>query len=302
MKQVAGMLNGKKLQIVARFELLEALRSRLFIIVVSMYGAGAAIGSYAFLKAIAAAESAVRDQLSARMGIDAAKLPPDLVRENLVPVALGMFEPQVRDELLKMPLLSIFYGLMALNFVALLVLVVSTGTMAADLSSGAARFALFRCDRLTWALGKMTGQELLLAAGLLVGALTAGLVGVGVDDGFKAETWVWLLRTSFRAWLYGSAYLGLFCGISLISRSALKARALALFIWIGIGITHSIVTADAINERLPLRPLGYMFPASHREALWSPDWGTYLPAAAALLAFGAVCFGLGHYIFTRRDA
>jgi len=296
------MLDPKKLQIVARFELLEALRSRLFIIVVSMYGAGAAIGSYAFLKAVSAAEGAVRSRLAAQLQIDESKLPQNLVRENLIPLVLGFFDPKLKDELLSMPLLTIFYGIMALNFVALLVLVVSTGTMAADLSSGAARYALFRCDRLTWALGKLLGQELLLAAGLAVGALTAGLVGVLVDDAFEQQTWLWLLRTSFRAWLYGSAYLGLFCGLSLVSRSPLRARALALFTWIGIGITHGLVTSDAVNARVPLRALGYIFPAAHRESLWSPDWNTYLPAAAALLTFGAVCFLAGHAVFSRRDA
>jgi len=292
----------KKLQIVARFELLEALRSRLFIIVVSMYSAGAAIGSYVFLRTMAAAETAVRHELAQQSGIDPSALPPNLVREKLLPGVLGVVDPALKEALLSMPLLTIFYGMMVLNFVALLVLVVSTGTMAADLSSGAARYALFRCDRLTWALGKLAGQGLLLAAGLSVGALAAGLVGLGVDDAFEQKTWIWLLRTSVPAWLYGSAYLGLFCGISLISRSPLVARALALFAWIGMGITHSLVTSDFVNQKVPLRNLGYIFPGAYKESLSSHDWNTSLPAAAALLAFGAVCFAAGHALFSRRDA
>ncbi|HEY6725319.1 MAG TPA: hypothetical protein VI197_14890 [Polyangiaceae bacterium] len=292
----------KKLQIVARFELLEALRSRLFIIVVSMYGAGAAIGSYVFLRTVAAAEAVVRKGLADQLRVEESQLPQNLVKENLIPMVLGLFDDSLKDTLLGMPLLTIFYGIMALNFVALLVLVVSTGTMASDLSTGAARYALFRCDRLTWALGKLLGQELLLATGLAVGALTAGLVALGVDAAFEQETWLWLFRTSFRAWLYGSAYLGLFCGISLISRSPLRARALALFVWIGVGITHSLVTSEFVNDRVPVRSLGYVFPAAHRESLWSPDWNTYLLAAASLLAFGAVCFAAGHAVFARRDA
>ncbi len=298
------MLDGKKLQVVARFELLEAMRSRLFIIVLSMYGAGAALGSYAFLKAVDAAEEAARRSLAQSMGIDPGKLPPDLVREKALPAFTSMVQDEgIREQLQSMPPLSIFYGFMALNLVALLVLVVSTGTMAGDLGSGAARFSLFRCDRLTWATGKLLGQEALLAAGLAVGALVAGAVGITLDTGFKPETWLWLLRTSFRAWLYGSAYLGLFTGVSLISRSPLKARALALFLWMGLGITHGIVTSDFLNERVSfLHYLGVLFPADHREALWSPDWGRYLFAAGALLLIGAVGFGLGHSIFRRRDA
>src|SRR5690606_15904717 len=158
------------------------------------------------------------------LGIPESQLPADLVREQALPMCTSLVaDAGIREELLRMPPLSIFYGYMALILVALLVLVISTGTIAADLGSGAARFALFRCDRLTWATGKLLGQEALLAAGLSVGALVAGTVGALLDAGFVPETWLWLLRTSFRAWLYGSAYLGIFLGISLVSRSALKA-------------------------------------------------------------------------------
>lgn len=298
------MLDGKKLRVVARFELLESLRSRLFVIVISMYGAGAAIGSYAFIKTVEAAEQAARRSLAKAMGVEESQLPADLVREQALPAFSSMIEDErLREELMSMPPLSIFYGFMALNLVALLVLVVSTGTMAADVSSGAARFALFRCDRVTWATGKLVGQEALLAAGLTVGALVTGLVGFMLDADFAAETWGWLLRTSFRAWLYGSAYLGLFAGISLISSSPLKARALALFFWMGLGIAHSIVTADFVNERVPfLHYLGYAFPAAHRQGLWSPDWNQYLISALALLVIGAVGFTVGQRIFHTRDA
>lgn len=298
------MLDAKKLWVVARFELLESLRSRLFLIVLSMYGAGAAIGSYAFIKTVEAAEHAARRSLAQSLGIPESQLPADLVREQALPMFTSLVaDAGIREELLRMPPLSIFYGYMALILVALLVLVISTGTIAADLGSGAARFALFRCDRLTWATGKLLGQEALLAAGLSVGALVAGTVGALLDAGFVPETWLWLLRTSFRAWLYGSAYLGIFLGISLVSRSALKARALALFVWMGFGIAHSIVTAEFLNARIPfLRYLGVVFPAEHRQSLWSPDWSRYVLAAVALLVISLAGFLAGYSVFRRRDA
>ena len=208
-----------------------------------------------------------------------------------------------RDELLRMPLLSIFYGYMALNFVALLVLVTSAGSMAQDLASGGARFALFRCDRLSWATGKLLGQEALLATGLLIGALLAGTVGVLVADNFDPITWVWLLRTSFRTWLYGSAYLGIFCGLSLITRTPLGARALSLFTLVAFGIAHGILTSRLANEQLPfLHYFGVVFPAHHSGALWSPELERYVPAAAALLLIGTAGFLAGHMVFKRRDA
>lgn len=298
------MLDGRKLWIVARFELVEAIRSRLFVVAMALYASGAALGSYIFTKSVQAAEAAARQTLATSMGVDASQLPANLVREKALPMFARLVDDEsIRQELLRMPPLSIFYGYVALSLVASLVLVISTGTMSADISSGAARYALFRCDRLTWATGKLLGQEAVLAAGLLAGALTAGGVGMALDPALPQELWLWLFRTSFRAWLYANAYLGIFTGISLIATSPLRARALALFTWIGLGIGHSLVTSEATNRSIPwLHYLGALFPSAHDSALWSPNWGTYLPAAAALLLMGGVGFTLGHWAFQGRDA
>lgn len=297
------MLDHRRLWIVARFELIEAVRSRLFLVVVGLYGAGAAIGSLVFVKIMAAAEDAARRALAASSQIPEAQVPPDLIREHALPLAAGLVrDPAIRGELLRMTPLSIFYGYMALSLVPLLVLATSAGSIAADVSSGASRFVLFRCDRLTWTAGKLVGQELLLGAGLLIGATLAGLVGLQQDPGFAAESWLWLLRASFRAWLYGSAYLGIFLGLSIVTRSALGARALALFALIASGIAHTVLASDFANAKLPgLRYLALVFPGDHQRALWSPEWASYLPAAVALLLIGTAGFGVGHYLFLRRD-
>lgn len=298
------MLDGRKLLIVARFELMEAVRSRLFVVAMAFYGVAASLGSFIFLKAFEAAENAARLALASNLNIDAARLPPNLIRERALPMFASLVKDEgIRQELLRMPPLSIFYGYMAQSVVVLLVLAVSAGTMAADISSGTARYSLFRCDRLTWATGKLLGQEAVLASGLIVGAALAGAVGFAVDPTFQVETWFWLFRTSFRAWLYANAYLGLFAGISLVASSPLTARALSLLAWIGLGIAHGIVTADFSNERIPwLHKLGYAFPSTHLHSLWSPDWGVYLPAAFALLLFGCIGFLSGHRLFQGRDA
>lgn len=298
------MLNLRKLRVVARFELAEALKSRLLAIVLFVYGAGAAIGSLVFLKAMAAAEAAARHALVHSSGIEEAELPGDLVRSGALPLVTRVVDdPAIRAELLRMPPLAIFYGYMALLLVALLVLLMSAGTMASDLASGASRFALFRCDRLTWAAGKMLGQEILLAIGLCFGAVVAGLVGIWQSGGVDASCWWWLLRTSFRAWIYGTAYLGIFSGLSLVARSALGARAMALGVLIGFGVGHSVLDSQFASARLPiLSYFKFTFPAEYRQALWSPEWVRYLASVGALLLIGALGFTAGYEAFRRRDA
>jgi ABC-type transport system involved in multi-copper enzyme maturation permease subunit len=298
------MMDVRKLWVVARFELFEAIRSRLFLTAMVLYGGSATIGSYVFIKTVSAAETAARHALATNLGIPESSISPSLIREKALPMFASLIEDEsIRQEVLRMPPLSIFYGYMALNIVALLVLIVSTGSIAHDVSSGAARYTLFRCDRLTWATGKLLGQEAVLAIGLLIGALLAGIVGTSLDSGFELITWFWLLRVSFRAWLYANAYLGIFIGVSLVSGSAMKARTSALFIWAGLGILRQVVTSESINGPLArVRFLAYLFPATHQQSLWSPSLAAYLPSALALLAIGGSGFALGHRVFQRRDA
>ena len=298
------MLDSRKLWVVARFELLETVRSRLFLVAMVLYGGGAALGSYIFLKAYGAAEEYARLTLAKSLEIPATSIPPNLIREKALPMFASLIQDaSIRREVLRMPPLCIFYGYMALNLVAILVLVVSTGTMAHDISSGAARYTLFRCDRLTWASGKLLGQQTILATGLAVGAALAGVVGMLQDKGFDPIQWLWLVRVSFRAWLFANAYLGIFTGISLMARSSLQARAVAVFVWMGFGILHAIASSDFLREAMPaMHYLAWIFPAAYRESLWSPNYLPYLSSCAALLAIGGCGFALGYNAFQRRDA
>lgn len=298
------MVDGKKLWVVAQYELAEASRSRLLIAALTMFAAGAALSSFVFLKAVIAAEGAARSALSTQLGLDASQVPVGIVQDRALPMLASFIgDEAIRRQILQMPLLSVFYGYMALHFVAPWVLLVSTGTWAQDRASGASRFVLFRCDRLTWALGKLLGQEAVLGAGLAVGAVFAFAVESYISGQFLPLNLVWLFRTSFRAWIYANVYLGLFGGLSLFCASPLKARALALFAWLGLGLGHTLVGASSGSESRGVRTfLLWLFPAEHRAALWSPDWGSYAVAVAALLSMGGLAFFLGYSAFERSDA
>jgi ABC-type transport system involved in multi-copper enzyme maturation permease subunit len=292
----------RKLARVARFELAEALRSRLVSVVFAIYGAGAALGAFVFSKTLDAAEEAVREQMFGTMS--AHTIPEDVVRRQALPRVISFL---VDDEVLARELsdvdpLALFYGFMALNLVAPLVLMTSGGLHSNDVASGAARFVLTRCDRLTWALGKWVGHAILLGVGLVLGALATALVA-GLYGGIDAASVIWLLRASFRAWIYGLSYLGLFSAVALCVRAPSRARSLSIALLFALWIGHSICEGGYFVERLPA--LGYLvwvFPARYELALWSPSWLSSLPAMLALLAIGLGAFALGHAVFRRADA
>jgi ABC-2 family transporter len=294
-------MNWRKLGIVTRFELGEALRSRLVVVILTLYGAGAGLGAYLFAKLLAAAEEAARAALPEAL---AANVPADLLRRQAFPRVLSSLidNEALRAELSNIDPLALFYGFMALHLVAPLVLTTSGGAHAGDLSQGATRFVLTRCDRLSWSLGKLLGHAALLGVGLLVGALVTAVVA-SLQARLDVGSVVWLIRAAFRAWVYGSAYLGIFSGVSLVARTPSRARALSVLLLFGLWLGHSLSQAEFVPQRAPgAQYLGWLFPAHYQLLLWSPDWLDSLPAILALLAIGSAGFALGFWAFARGDA
>jgi hypothetical protein len=294
-------VSWRKLWIVARFELGEALRSRLVVVILTLYGAGAALGAYLFAKLLAAAEEAARAALAE--SLSASALPADLLRRQAFPRVLsGLIDNEaLRAELSNIEPLALFYGFMALHLVAPLVLATSGGAHAGDLAQGASRFVLTRCDRLSWALGKLLGHAALLAVGLLVGALVTGVVA-SLQARLDPASVVWLIRAAFRAWVYGSAYLGIFSGVSLVAGAPARARMLCVLVLFGLWLGHGLSQADALAQRAPgAQYLAWLFPAHYQLLLWSPSWLESLPAMLALLLIGSSGFALGFWAFARGD-
>lgn len=298
------MIDFRKLDKVARFELRDALRSRLVVIIVALFAGGAGLGALVFIKSMQGAERLARHQLATMNGVPAEAIPIAEVRDKAISGLIHAIKDEgLRDALLGMQPLAIFYGYLSLFTVPLLVLTLSGGTHAADLQSGTARFSLVRCNRPTWALGKLAGHALLLGFGLLVGALVAGLVGAVYQPEFEARTWGALLLASLRAWIYGISYLGLFSGVSLIAGAPLRARALSLFVLVGCGVGHLVASSDWLSKKAEiLSLLKWFFPGQYESGLWVAEPLPYLASVTALVALGAAGFSLGTLSFMRRDA
>lgn len=295
-------MSWRKLGIVARFELAEALRSRLIVVVLAVYGAGAGFGAFAFAKAVNAAERAVQSQLED--SLIAHDLSAEELRRQALPQLLARVvdDPALRDELVRIDPLALFYGFMALQLVAPLVLILSGGAHATDLGRGATRFVLTRCDRLSWALGKLLGHAALLALGLLVGALVTAVVA-GAQSQLELGSVFWLLRAALRAFAYGLAYLGIFVGLGLGVRVPARTRALSVLALIGLSLGHSLCRAEWFEARLPFASaLAWCFPSEYEWRLWSPNLLLSGAAMLALLGIGAVGFAIGHALFRRSDA
>jgi ABC-2 family transporter len=286
---------ARRVSIVVGFELRDALRSRLITLVLLLYGASAAIGAWLFLEAMRGA----RGTLTQSLGVPESQLPEDLALPGIISSLVE--DPALREQLLSMDPLSIFYGFMALNVVSGLVLVTTGSAHASDLSTGAARFVLTRCDRRSWALGKTLGHAALLALGMVAGALATTAVAVWVRGSLELTTLRDLLRTSLWAWLYGACFVGIFSGVSLLARTPQRARTLGLVALLALWLGHKLCALSTLPGDAG-QWLVWLFPAQYEALLWSPEPARFLTAALALPAIGAAWLALGSWVFQRRDA
>jgi hypothetical protein len=291
-----------KLAVVTRFELAEALRSRLVVVVLCLYGLGAAFGAFAFVKTLEAAERSVRASLDQTMS--AHDLPDAGVQHDAIVQVLSHIiqDKELLADLVAVDPLALFYGFMALELVAPFVLLTSAGAPARDLRRGATRFVLTRCDRLTWALGKTLAHAALLTLGLAVSALATAAVGLWLGR-FDLASVLWLGRAVFRALVYGLAYLGIFTGLSLALRAPGPAVVGCVGALFGLWFVHGLTRWSWLGRELPgVRAAAWLFPGEYQELLWSPSWLVSGAAALALLAIGGLAFAGGHWLFRRADA
>lgn len=289
--------------VVASFDFLESLRSRKAIALLVLYLAGALAATGIFVRVLRAVESAAADALRVAKTESAGAMTSELFRnERFLEVLTELIgDRELATVLSSMPPLALFYAWLALTFIPLLVTLTAGDSIAYEVSTGSCRFALFRTDRLSWAIGKLAGQAMLMTVGIAVGALGAFALGLAyLADVQPGPTALWLARYSVRAWFYGFAYLGLAMGASQLTRSVNVARGLALLALFGVGLGGNVLESW---DRVPdvLAGMVVLFPQGHDLDLWRPALLDRLPALAMLSALGILYFAAGAVRFARRD-
>ncbi|MBK7585917.1 MAG: ABC transporter permease subunit [Myxococcales bacterium] len=295
------MKYSNSIRLVASFDLLESLKSRKAVVLLSLYMVGALGASGIFIRLL----GIVRERLAEEVGqaIDTKMLMENPGMARLLGSLTG--DAEVGRAVASIPPIAIFYGWLAMNFVPLLVLFTSADAISGDVASGAVRYSLFRTDRLSWAIGKLIGQTCLMALGVLVGALACWATGMIWLDGMPpVDSAVWLLRISGRAIIYSFAYLGMVMCASQLTRTNARAGGLALLLTFVSSLAGSIFQADLVVEQAPglFRVLSKLVPAGHHLALWHPGLVQSGSAMFGLISIGLAFFALGFWRFSTRDA
>lgn len=286
---------------VARFELIDAVRSRRATVVFVLYLAAALLSMNGAITVLGKMETQIVEML---------RLPEDGSR-GVVSTALWRSErfrktirsaigdSLVYDDISGRHPAELLYAWFVFLYVPLLTVLIAGNRAADELRSGSVRYMITRVTRPEWSLGKYCGLAV-----LLLGALTAGgaaawataafrLSGADVPALFPA-----MLGWGVKAWFGSLAWLGLALGISHLVRSGSKATA--------VGIVAMVVWSAApklIETFIPSAAgLARLFPGGVDRSLWRSSFEPVASAALWLAALGLLYLTAGAAVFLRRDA
>jgi ABC-type transport system involved in multi-copper enzyme maturation permease subunit len=290
----------RTIRLVAGFDLHDSLRSRKAIALLLLYLIVALAGSAIFASWFNLAWEKLTERFGAE-GSEKLLASDELAQFVAETLRIGK---DLAKELLAVPPLALWYLALATNAMPLVVVLTSSDAISSELSSGSVRYALFRTDRLSWALGKLLGQAALMTIGVFLGAVGAFLLGAAMLDRFDAlSNALWLLQMSGRATVYGFSYLGVALCVSQLVRGNGAARGLGLVLVIVLAAGGSML-GGLVERGAPtiVDVIRQAFPNAHGSALFMPDLADRVPAMIALVIIGLGFFAIGHLRFARRDA
>lgn len=290
--------------LIARFEVLRAVRTWRALALIVLHLVAASGGAYLFTRLIGLLENAAADQLGVPTTETPGAMLDTLLQGDQLQELLGAMvgSEHLVAQILDIPVLAIFHLWMGFLILPFFGASASAESVAIDVQSGAVRYEVLRTGRLELVLGRLLGQ---LALTLVASALSVGGVwAVGMwfmvgNDPLELAAWLgWL---TLRAWAFAVPFVGLGVACSQLTSSPAWARVLAVAgtagSWVAFGFARWAESAQhtlVADLALQLLPQGWM------RGLWEPGLG-WVPAATVCLVLGVAMAALGFARFARRD-
>lgn len=296
--------------LVARFELAEALRSKLLIVMVLLFVGAGALAAWGFTRMVASIEENAAKVTGApptkRAGGAMKRLRDSGSYRELLRVFLR--DDAKADYFAAIPPIVVFFGWAMFTFTPFLVLFTSSESIATDVANRAIRYSVLRTGRLQFALGKALGQALIVAGVTALSALVFYWIAWTSLDHFEYRaTALGMLSYWPRVLVFTLPFLGWAMFASMVTRSANLARILSLGGGIGLAILSVMVShpprwlrggpiVDGVRD-----VFGYLTPFGHSDGLSYPPGGAFAANIAVCLALTALYFAAGYTFLRRRD-
>jgi hypothetical protein len=293
--------------LVARFELGEALRSRLLLVMLLLFMSSGALSAWGYSAAVGRfqEQSAEVMIMTGERSADSAMLrrgSPSY--RDMLRAWLG--DDKKADYLAAIPPIVVFFAWASFTFTPWLILLTSAESIAAEVATRSIRFSALRTSRLSLALGKALGQAWIVAGVTALQALTFFLVARLTLHGFEpAATALGLLSFWPRVMTYILPFLSWAMFASMTTASANFARvvslggALCLALFSGIAGSRWVRGGTVRDTVWDL--FGYLTPFGHSNGLWYPVGGKFFGDIAVCLALTVLYFGMGFAVLRKRD-
>ena len=287
------------------YELGEAVRTRLFQLVLLAYAGGIGVSSWLLVEILHQLETSA----AAAMGVPATDKPGAMASTLLGNGELkDLLEPIVGggqvDALLSRPILALWTGAAAMALLPLVLLFSSSGSIATEVRSRSIRYLLCRTGRLQIGLGKLFGQLLLALVAAIIGGAVAWTMGMTMMVGNPPVALALeLANRTLRACAYALPFAGLGLAASQIVASPNGARFLAAAAMVAMPIVawqlDEHVGPDLLGR---LADLAGLFVATTTwQDLWSTDAATLQIAVARCVGLAVIYYAAGHAVFVRKD-
>jgi ABC-type transport system involved in multi-copper enzyme maturation permease subunit len=296
--------------LVARYELAEAVRSKMLIVIVLLFVAAGGLAAWSFTEIVSSVEENAARVTGAptarRAGATMRRMRDSGSYRDMVRMFLRNDEKA--DYFAAIPPIAAFFAYFALNVTPFLVLLGSAETIATEVASRAIRYSVLRTGRLEFAVGKTLGQALIVVGVTALSAVVCYLIAWGSLAGFEhGATALSMLSFWPRVLLYTLPFLGWAMFASMVTRSANLARVLSLGGGLGLAIMSGLANHPPPFLRggevmSSIRDLfANLTPFGHYEGLVYPPGGAFASDAAVCVALAALYFAAGFVLLRRRD-
>jgi ABC-type transport system involved in multi-copper enzyme maturation permease subunit len=294
--------------LVARFELAEALRSKLLIVMLLLFVGTGAMSAWGYTEFIGQIEQRAASALDApttrRPGGMMRRLRNTTSYRDMV--RLFIRDEKKADYFAALPPIVVFFGWASFLFTPGLVVFTSAETIASEVAARSIRYSLLRTRRLPYALGKMAGQAAILVGVTGLSALVFFLVAWAQLDGFEpGATAAGMLSYWPRIVLYNLPFLAWAMFASMATASAMLARILSLGGAVGLWLLSVLPNLPFIRGRAGAEAvtasLGVLTPFGHNEGLAYPPGGALPGDVAVCVTLTVLYFAAGFAILRRRD-
>ena len=297
------MTSLRDVLLVARFDVLRALRTWWAGALFLLYGLATAGAAWAFIKLVGVMENALARQL----GVPTTDTPGAMlnqlvesdsfreVLENMVGSEAAL------EQVLQVPVLAIFnlwFGFVAIPFFAAMA---SSECLSGDMASRAIRYEALRTGRLELVAGRYLGQLLLTGMATAISVVGVFILGMTSMRGNQPGPLLWwLCWLSLRAWFFSMPFVGIGVATSQLTTWPMVSRVMALVATAG---TWAVYMSLGLFDDTPLVFLADMLiqvlPQGWMNQMWEPV-GWLVPAIICS-CLGPALAMVGFVRFNRRD-